>query len=122
MAARPTAAAERSSAADTKDGIALTVTAKDDAATKEIRAQARASADAAYIQLDPDKQKADWNKALAAYFAAPTGDDYRTGGFPMIPLFIRPNFLATVTGLTGPALNSTEYFTWNVETWVATAK
>lgn len=81
-----------------------------------------ASADAAYVQLDPAKRKADWNTVLKAYFSPPTGTDYRTGGYPVIPLFVRPNFLAVVAGVQGVTLNSTEYFTWNVDTWTATAK
>ncbi len=76
-----------------------------------------AVADAAYLTADPATRKADWDLALQAYFAAPTGDDYRTGGYPLIPLFVRPNFLATSIALQGPVLDSTEYFTWNVETW-----
>ena len=80
-----------------------------------------ASADAAYLTLDPAQRKADWGKALAAYFAAPKAD-YRTGGYPVIPLFTRPNFLAANPNLQGAALNSTEYFTWNVETWTLPKK
>jgi hypothetical protein len=48
--------------------------------------------------------------------------DYRSGGYPVVPLFARPNFLATNPNLQSVALNPTEYFTWNVETWTLQKK
>lgn len=57
-------------------------------------------------------------EATEAPVAQTTYDQaYRTGGYALIPLFTRPNFLATSVGLKGAALDSTEYFTWNIETW-----
>jgi peptide/nickel transport system substrate-binding protein len=72
------------------------------------QAASDAVADAAYLTLDMDKRKEDWNTALAKYFES---------GYPLIPLFIRPSVLATVPELEGAALNSTEYFTWNAPEW-----
>ena len=36
---------------------------------------------------------------------------------PHSPLFIRPTMMATSPLLTGPELNSTEYFTYSAATW-----
>jgi peptide/nickel transport system substrate-binding protein len=77
-----------------------------------------AVAEAAYQTLDTDKRKADWNTALAAYFSEnDAATDYHSGGFPVIALYTRPDYLATNPGLSGAALDPTEYFTWNVATW-----
>jgi peptide/nickel transport system substrate-binding protein len=77
--------------------------------------------DAAYLTLDPDQRAADWNIALAAYFSEnDAATDYHTGGYNIIPLFTRPDYLATNPGLSGAALDPTAYFTWNVETWTLT--
>ena len=82
-----------------------------------------ASADAAYLTLEPAQRKADWGKVLKNYFAPPTSDtDYRSGGYPVVPLFARPNFLAANPNLQGVGLNPTEYFTWDVETWTLQKK
>lgn len=67
-----------------------------------------ASTDANFLTLDEAKRKADWNVALKKYFE---------DGYPMIPLFIRPNITGFAPGLDGAHNDSTEYFTWNVETW-----
>lgn len=63
---------------------------------------------AAYLTLDMTERKAAWKTALEQYFAT---------GYNLIPLFIRPAILARVPELEGPALDSTEYFTWNAATW-----
>lgn len=63
---------------------------------------------AAYLTLDPAERKAAWDLALEKYFE---------NGYNIIPLFIRPSILAKVPELTGPALDPTEYFTWNADTW-----
>jgi peptide/nickel transport system substrate-binding protein len=76
--------------------------------------------DAAYFTLDEAQRKADWKVALDAYFNENDPADYRTGGFALIPLYTRPNYLATNPGLSGAELDGTEYFTWNVETWTLT--
>lgn len=67
-----------------------------------------AVANAAYLTLDPVARKANWDTALTKYFE---------NGYPVVPLFIRPSVLATIPGLEGPALNPTEYFTWNAANW-----
>jgi peptide/nickel transport system substrate-binding protein len=79
-----------------------------------------AAANAAFLTLDPKERKASWDTAVKAYFEPPVNNDYRTGGYPVIPLYTRPNYLATVPGLQGAKLDPTEYFTWNVETWTLT--
>jgi peptide/nickel transport system substrate-binding protein len=63
---------------------------------------------AAYLTLDPAERKAAWDVALTKYFE---------NGMMRIPLFIRPSVLAKVPELAGPALDSTEYFTWNAADW-----
>ena len=67
-----------------------------------------ASTDANFLTLDETKRKADWAIALKKYFE---------NGYPLIPLFIRPNITGFAPGLDGAHNDSTEYFTWNVETW-----
>jgi peptide/nickel transport system substrate-binding protein len=79
-----------------------------------------ASVHQAYLTLDEAERAADWETIITAYFAAPTGDDYRTGGYPVIPLYTRPNYLATAPGLENAELDPTEYFTWNSATWTLT--
>jgi len=79
-----------------------------------------ASAHQAYLTLDEAERQADWKTIIAAYFSEGDPSDYRTGGLPVIPLFTRPTYLATNPGLSGAALDGTEYFTWNVETWTLT--
>ena len=81
------------------------------------KAASDASVDQAYLTLDEAKRKADWSAVLAAYFSAGDPSDYTTGGLPLIPLYTRPNYLATNPNLSGAALDSTEYFTWNAATW-----
>jgi len=81
---------------------------------------ANAATHANFLSLDTAERKADWKIVLEKYFAPPEGDDYRTGGFPVIPLFTRPTYLAIAPGLEGAALDSTEYFTWNDQTWKLT--
>jgi len=75
------------------------------------------STTAAFLTLDPTERKAAWDTIIKAYFSENDTADYATGGFPVIPLFTRPAYLATVPGLTGAALDPTEYFTWNIGTW-----
>jgi peptide/nickel transport system substrate-binding protein len=67
-----------------------------------------AVSDANFVTLDEAKRKADWAIALKKYFE---------NGYPLIPLFIRPNITGFAPGLDGAHNDSTEYFTWNVETW-----
>ncbi len=67
-----------------------------------------AVSDANFVTLDETKRKADWEVALKKYFE---------NGYPLIPLFIRPNITGFAPGLEGTHNDSTEYFTWNVETW-----
>lgn len=81
------------------------------------RAASDAAADQGYLTLDLAKRKADWSVILSAYFSEGDPDDIATGGIPLIPLYTRPNYLATSPLLSGPALDPTEYFTWNAETW-----
>jgi peptide/nickel transport system substrate-binding protein len=69
-----------------------------------------ASTEANFVTLDPQKRKAAWNIALAKYFE---------NGYNQIPLFVKPNLLGTVPGMTGPKLDPTEYITWNAHTWAA---
>jgi peptide/nickel transport system substrate-binding protein len=80
-----------------------------------------ASVDAAYLTLDKDKRLADWKIVIEAYFNENDPADFNAGGYPVIPLFARPSYNATDPGLSGLTLNSTEYFTWNIETWTLTA-
>lgn len=84
------------------------------------KAASDASAHQNYLTLDEKERVKDWETIIKAYFAPPTGDDYRTGGYPVIPLFTRPTYLATAPGLTGAALDGTEYFTWNAGDWTLT--
>jgi peptide/nickel transport system substrate-binding protein len=81
------------------------------------QAASDASADQGYLTLDFDERKADWSVILAAYFSEGDPTDFRTGGIPVIPLYTRPDYLATSPLLSGAALDPTEYFTWNAETW-----
>jgi len=67
-----------------------------------------AAADANFLTLDDAKRKADWNVALKKYFE---------NGYPLIPLFIRPNIIGFSPNLDGGHNDSTEYYTWNIETW-----
>jgi len=76
-----------------------------------------AAANQGYLTLDFDERKADWAVILAAYFAEGDPADFRTGGIPLIPLYTRPDYLATSPLLSGAKLDPTEYFTWNAETW-----
>jgi peptide/nickel transport system substrate-binding protein len=75
-----------------------------------------ASAHANFVTLDLDERKADWKTVLEKYFSAGDGT-VETGGFPVIPLHTRPNYLATVPGVEGAALDPTDYFTWNGQKW-----
>lgn len=70
-----------------------------------------ASNDANFVTLDPQKRKADWTIALQKYFE---------NGYPIVPLFIKPSLVGSVSGMTGPKLDPTEYLTWNVEAWQVT--
>jgi peptide/nickel transport system substrate-binding protein len=70
-----------------------------------------AVSDANFVTLDETKRKADWEVALKKYFE---------NGYPLIPLFIRPNITGFAPNLDGAHNDSTEYFTWNVETWSLT--
>ncbi len=81
------------------------------------KAASDASADAAYLTLDPAKRLADWAIVLKAYFSSGDPADVTTGGIPVIPLYTRPDYLASSPLLSGAALDPTAYFTWNVETW-----
>jgi peptide/nickel transport system substrate-binding protein len=81
-----------------------------------------ASVDAAYLTLDEAKRKADWDLVLGKYFQPGADALDPSGGYPVIPLYTRPNYLATAPGLSGAKLDGTEYFTWNVETWTLTGK
>lgn len=81
-----------------------------------------AVAHAGYLTLDLAERKADWSTAIAAYFSENDPADYHTGGYNIIALYTRPDYLATNPGLSGAALDPTEYFTWNVETWTLTAE
>jgi peptide/nickel transport system substrate-binding protein len=76
-----------------------------------------ASADAGYLTLDTARRKADWAIVLKAYFSEGDLTKFETGGIPVIPLYTRPNYLATSPLLSGVVLDPTEYITWNVETW-----
>lgn len=80
-----------------------------------------ASAHANFVTLDLGERKADWATVIAKYFSAGDGS-VAAGGFPVIPLHTRPNYLATNPGLDGAALNSTEYFTWNGRAWTLMVK
>lgn len=75
-----------------------------------------AAAHANFVTLDLGERKADWNTVLEKYFSEGDGT-VATGGYPVIPLHTRPNYLATNPGIDGAALNSTEYFTWNTRAW-----
>jgi peptide/nickel transport system substrate-binding protein len=79
-----------------------------------------ASTKAAFLTLDPTERKAAWDTVIKAYFSENDTADYTTGGFPVIPLFTRPAYLATVPGLSGAKLDPTEYFTWNIAEWTVT--
>ncbi|MBI5351491.1 MAG: peptide ABC transporter substrate-binding protein [Chloroflexi bacterium] len=81
------------------------------------QAASDAAADAAYLTLDTAKRKAGWATVLKAYFSEGDPAKFETGGIPVIPLYTRPNYLATSPLLSGVALDPTEYITWNVETW-----
>jgi peptide/nickel transport system substrate-binding protein len=81
-----------------------------------------ASVDAAYLTLDEAKRKADWDLVLGKYFQPGADALDPSGGYPVIPLYTRPNYLATAPGLSGAVLDATEYFTWNIETWTLTGK
>ncbi len=70
-----------------------------------------AVANAAYLTLDMTERKANWDTGLTKYFE---------NGYPLVPLFIRPSIMAKVPGIEGPALNPTEYFTWNAADWMLT--
>ncbi len=85
-------------------------------------AVSRAAADQEFLTLDEKQRRRDWETILKGYFAPPVGDDFRTGGYPVIALNTRPNHLATVPGIRGPALDPTAYFTWNVADWVLEPK
>lgn len=81
--------------------------------------QSEASAAAAranFLTLDLDERKADWKLVLEKYFSEGDGT-VPTGGYPVIPLHTRPNYLATVPGLDGAKLNPTDYFTWDGQIW-----
>jgi ABC-type transport system substrate-binding protein len=80
-----------------------------------------ASIKAAFLTLDPTERKAAWDAVIKAYFAEGDPADYTTGGYPVIPLFTRPSYLATVPGLQGAKLDPTEYFTWNAGEWTLAA-
>lgn len=81
-----------------------------------------ASVKAAFLTLDPAERKAAWNTVVGAFFSEGDPADYRTGGYPVIPLFTRPSYLATVPGLSGAKLDGTEYFTWNADKWTLTGE
>lgn len=76
-----------------------------------------AVARAAFLTLDVDERKALYRQAVERYFAPPDESGFASGGFPLIPLHLRPNYLGTVPGLAGPALDSTEFFTWDSNVW-----
>ena len=76
-----------------------------------------AVARAAFLTLDTQERQDLYRQAVQQYFAAPTGDAFESGGFPLIPLHLRPNYLGTVPGLDGATLDSTELFTWNSQVW-----
>lgn len=76
-----------------------------------------AVARAAFLTLDLDERKALYRQAVERYFAPPDESGFASGGFPLIPLHLRPNYLGTVPGLAGPALDSTEFFTWDSNVW-----
>ncbi len=76
-----------------------------------------ASIKAAFLTLDPTERKVAWEVVVKAYFSEGDPNDYTTGGYPVIPLFTRPSYLATVPGLKGASLDPTEYFTWNAAEW-----
>jgi peptide/nickel transport system substrate-binding protein len=67
-----------------------------------------AAAIANFTTLDPQERKAQWDIVLSEYF---------NEGYNIVPLFMRPNMLASVPALSGAKLNPTDYFTWNIETW-----
>lgn len=81
-----------------------------------------AATKASYLTLDPDERKAAWDTVITAYFSEGDPADYTTAGYPVIPLFTRPSYLATVPGLQGAALDPTEYFTWNIAEWTLTTE
>jgi peptide/nickel transport system substrate-binding protein len=70
-----------------------------------------------FMTLDDAERAKDWETIVKAFFSPPTGGNYKTGGYPVVPLHTRPNLLATSPGLKGAAIDPTEFFTWNVETW-----
>jgi hypothetical protein len=76
-----------------------------------------AAAHQGYQTLDLAERKADWATILKAYFSEGNPADFTTGGIPLVPLYTRPDYLATSPLLSGAALDPTAYFTWNVETW-----
>ena len=79
-----------------------------------------ASVHAAYLTLDEQERKADWAVVIKKYFEPGADALDPAGGYPVIPLYTRPNYLAHAPGLEGAKLDGTEYFTWNVETWTLT--
>ncbi len=80
-----------------------------------------AAAHANFVTLDLAERKADWATVLEKYFSEGDGT-LATGGYPVIPLHTRPNYLATNPGLSDAALNPTEYFTWNGQGWKLTVE
>jgi peptide/nickel transport system substrate-binding protein len=76
-----------------------------------------AAVHAAYLTLDEKERKADWAVVIKKYFEPGADPMDPAGGYPVIPLYTRPNYLATAPGLEGAKLDGTEYFTWNIETW-----
>jgi peptide/nickel transport system substrate-binding protein len=84
------------------------------------RDASNAATRAAFLTLNTVERQAAWNSVIKAYFSAGDAADYRTGGYPVIPLFTRPSYLAHVPALRGPELDPTEYFTWNAAAWVLT--
>jgi peptide/nickel transport system substrate-binding protein len=76
---------------------------------------------AAFLTLDPAERKAAWATAVSAYFSEGDPAKPETGGYPVIPLFTRPSYLAHTPGLQGAKLDGTEYFTWNAPTWTLEA-
>lgn len=81
------------------------------------KATSDAVARAAFLTLDTTERQDLYREAVQHYFAPPEGNAFETGGFPLIPLHLRPNYLGTVPGLAGAALDSTELFTWNSQVW-----
>lgn len=70
-----------------------------------------------FMTLEEAQRAKDWEVIVKGFFSPPVGGDYKTGGYPMVPLHTRPFALATAPGLKGASLDPTELFTRDIATW-----